>query len=120
MVAEHTPAAKVSAESLEATCAHPLANTESCTHCMASTASGSAQVTVHSSDQPAPWPHSTFCRVQPAYPARSGYMYGVSASVSSGAHSSNSSQVRSEEHTSELQSRGHLVCRLLLEKKKKD
>src|SRR2546422_6738789 len=27
--------------------------------------------------------------------------------------------VRSEEHTSELQSRLHLVCRLLLEKKKK-
>src|SRR2546422_8044176 len=27
---------------------------------------------------------------------------------------------RSEEHTSELQSRLHLVCRLLLEKKKKD
>src|SRR5437870_11256217 len=27
------------------------------------------------------------------------------------------SPVRSEEHTSELQSRGHLVCRLLLEKK---
>src|SRR5690625_6484248 len=26
--------------------------------------------------------------------------------------------IRSEEHTSELQSRGHLVCRLLLEKKK--
>src|SRR5439155_21140648 len=26
---------------------------------------------------------------------------------------------RSEEHTSELQSRGHLVCRLLLEKKDK-
>src|SRR5690625_5941553 len=26
-------------------------------------------------------------------------------------------QDRSEEHTSELQSRGHLVCRLLLEKK---
>src|SRR5690625_6221320 len=26
---------------------------------------------------------------------------------------------RSEEHTSELQSRGHLVCRLLLEKNKK-
>src|SRR5579884_4567387 len=26
---------------------------------------------------------------------------------------------RSEEHTSELHSRGHLVCRLLLEKKKK-
>src|SRR5439155_17289886 len=29
-----------------------------------------------------------------------------------------SSNTRSEEHTSELQSRGHLVCRLLLEKKK--
>src|SRR6266436_8557098 len=28
-------------------------------------------------------------------------------------------KVRSEEHTSELQSRLHLVCRLLLEKKKK-
>src|SRR5439155_24488585 len=29
-------------------------------------------------------------------------------------------RVRSEEHTSELQSRGHLVCRLLLEKKKQN
>src|SRR5687768_18485153 len=28
--------------------------------------------------------------------------------------------IRSEEHTSELQSRLHLVCRLLLEKKKKN
>src|SRR5690625_5444822 len=31
----------------------------------------------------------------------------------------NGALTRSEEHTSELQSRGHLVCRLLLEKKKK-
>src|SRR5437870_11113360 len=31
---------------------------------------------------------------------------------------STGSPSRSEEHTSELQSRGHLVCRLLLEKKK--
>src|SRR3989442_9279859 len=31
----------------------------------------------------------------------------------------NDLQDRSEEHTSELQSRPHLVCRLLLEKKKK-
>src|SRR2546422_6035432 len=30
------------------------------------------------------------------------------------------SKLRSEEHTSELQSRLHLVCRLLLEKKKKN
>src|SRR4051795_13532776 len=29
-------------------------------------------------------------------------------------------QARSEEHTSELQSHSHLVCRLLLEKKKKN
>src|SRR5437660_2645871 len=29
-------------------------------------------------------------------------------------------KIRSEEHTSELQSRGHLVCRLLLEKKKQN
>src|SRR2546422_7896800 len=33
--------------------------------------------------------------------------------------SAGSSARRSEEHTSELQSRLHLVCRLLLEKKKK-
>src|SRR5205809_2897253 len=32
---------------------------------------------------------------------------------------STTSTARSEEHTSELQSRLHLVCRLLLEKKKK-
>src|SRR2546422_2920579 len=32
---------------------------------------------------------------------------------------SGTSRSRSEEHTSELQSRLHLVCRLLLEKKKK-
>src|SRR5690625_6354146 len=34
-------------------------------------------------------------------------------------HGNASGGGRSEEHTSELQSRGHLVCRLLLEKKKK-
>src|SRR5690554_7606646 len=34
-------------------------------------------------------------------------------------HFRNFSRLRSEEHTSELQSRPHLVCRLLLEKKKK-
>src|SRR5690625_6623274 len=37
------------------------------------------------------------------------------ATVASGSDATS----RSEEHTSELQSRGHLVCRLLLEKKKK-
>src|SRR6266496_6840049 len=39
---------------------------------------------------------------------------------SSSTPSSSRSGVRSEEHTSELQSRRDLVCRLLLEKKKKD
>src|SRR2546422_3646481 len=34
-------------------------------------------------------------------------------------HGAGSVSERSEEHTSELQSRLHLVCRLLLEKKKK-
>src|SRR3989442_6980857 len=38
---------------------------------------------------------------------------GCSSSARACAH-------RSEEHTSELQSRPHLVCRLLLEKKKKN
>src|SRR5439155_27281935 len=32
-------------------------------------------------------------------------------------HGGSAPGIRSEEHTSELQSRGHLVCRLLLEKK---
>src|SRR5690625_5036236 len=36
----------------------------------------------------------------------------------SGDHEILLTKARSEEHTSELQSRGHLVCRLLLEKKK--
>src|SRR5207253_10055970 len=36
-----------------------------------------------------------------------------------GRRSAPRTRLRSEEHTSELQSRGHLVCRLLLEKKKK-
>src|SRR5689334_24187550 len=35
-------------------------------------------------------------------------------------YSDNDSFLRSEEHTSELQSQFHLVCRLLLEKKKKN
>src|SRR5438876_5294725 len=47
--------------------------------------------------------------------ARKGYF---ARSVSS--LSADSSTVRSEEHTSELQSPVHLVCRLLLEKKKQN
>src|SRR5439155_24688705 len=40
------------------------------------------------------------------------------ASMTFATRSSRWKTSRSEEHTSELQSRGHLVCRLLLEKKK--
>src|SRR3712207_7353602 len=38
--------------------------------------------------------------------------------LAEGAGSTGSREARSEEHTSELQSRQYLVCRLLLEKKK--
>src|SRR5258708_10948827 len=41
------------------------------------------------------------------------------AAYTAGAPVKNSQRERSEEHTSELQSPDHLVCRLLLEKKKK-
>src|SRR5439155_20543415 len=43
--------------------------------------------------------------------------YPIPVSVNTSLHQMQAR--RSEEHTSELQSRGHLVCRLLLEKKKK-
>src|SRR5438477_6602198 len=36
-----------------------------------------------------------------------------------GGHAARADEIRSEEHTSELQSHVNLVCRLLLEKKKK-
>src|SRR5690625_6576343 len=42
----------------------------------------------------------------------------VIAGESVAARTARDEVARSEEHTSELQSRGHLVCRLLLEKKK--
>src|SRR3712207_7307678 len=42
------------------------------------------------------------------------------AEVLLGTHPSDDVFARSEEHTSELQSRQYLVCRLLLEKKKKN
>src|SRR5438552_8642103 len=48
--------------------------------------------------------------------------FGVSRAPRGGAHRAgrDRARARSEEHTSELQSPDHLVCRLLLEKKKKN
>src|SRR5258707_12080419 len=45
---------------------------------------------------------------------------GQSQAIGAPRHTVNRVLVRSEEHTSELQSRQYLVCRLLLEKKKKN
>src|SRR5207253_10883155 len=52
----------------------------------------------------------------PSGPAQRKILRGLSAQLTGAVLPDGS---RSEEHTSELQSRGHLVCRLLLEKKKK-
>src|SRR3712207_8858087 len=51
--------------------------------------------------------------------ARDGSPRSTSSPTWSCCPSTKRSSVRSEEHTSELQSRQYLVCRLLLEKKKK-
>src|SRR5690554_4062599 len=45
-------------------------------------------------------------------------LYFITLDEKSGAEKKTAVNMRSEEHTSELQSRPHLVCRLLLEKKK--
>src|SRR5205814_8775479 len=67
-------------------------------------------------------------RQAPSVPVRSGALAQANCSTwmellgwSSTAirRSATASRLRSEEHTSELQSLRHLVCRLLLEKKKK-
>src|SRR5690625_5729545 len=53
-------------------------------------------------------------RDQGRYLGLDGFLYHLIA----GTAGDDGKPLRSEEHTSELQSRGHLVCRLLLEKKK--
>src|SRR5690625_6133956 len=71
--------------------------------------------TRRSSDLAAPPPCPRFSSPGPAG------QRGRSRPDGSGAHRTGTrpgGAARSEEHTSELQSRGHLVCRLLLEKKK--
>src|SRR6266571_7482660 len=61
------------------------------------------------------FPYTTLCRAQP--PRRTSETSG--ASSPSGCRAARVRQwLRSEEHTSELQSHVNIVCRLLLEKKK--
>src|SRR5690625_6761309 len=55
----------------------------------------------------------------PCFPGAQVSVKAVQKTGRSGMGTWRNAMVRSEEHTSELQSRGHLVCRLLLEKKKK-
>src|SRR2546422_7106157 len=70
---------------------------------------------VSSTRSTAPW---TTWRVVPITCGRAAA--GRTATTSALRGSSVAAKERSEEHTSELQSRLHLVCRLLLEKKKKN
>src|SRR5207253_3953392 len=57
-------------------------------------------------------------RHQPAAPHARPYLPPLGAHGRGAVGRVERGALRSEEHTSELQSRGHLVCRLLLEKKK--
>src|SRR5947209_11895380 len=60
--------------------------------------------------------HRRECRMGAAARAGRAALWGLAAGSGTGTAPR---QTRSEEHTSELQSRQYLVCRLLLEKKKK-
>src|SRR5207302_10537711 len=62
------------------------------------------------------------CLPRPCPPERGGRRHGLPAGVPAPRWPSRRRNTgrRSEEHTSELQSRENLVCRLLLEKKKKN
>src|SRR5258708_23936844 len=64
------------------------------------------------------FPYTTLFRSLPA--AEVTYARTSDASRSMPSSICSSTKARSEEHTSELQSPDHLVCRLLLEKKNKD
>src|SRR2546423_3448266 len=73
------------------------------------------------------FPYTTLFRSQPAAnppdgePSAVSSLPGLSGAAAAGAArpGSDETALRSEEHTSELQSLAYLVCRLLLEKKKK-
>src|SRR2546426_3812992 len=63
------------------------------------------------------FPYTTLFRSHPYHHGRRRQAGGV---LRLGRHAGTPARGRSEEHTSELQSPCNLVCRLLLEKKKKD
>src|SRR5436305_14435440 len=67
------------------------------------------------------FPYTTLFRSQEAgvAPRRVGRVLVDLEQAAGARHLEDDGGFRSEEHTSELQSRPHLVCRLLLEKKKK-
>src|SRR2546427_9345176 len=63
----------------------------------------------------------TECRREVGCGVRVRSAHGLSgAGMSATEAAIEAAKIRSEEHTSELQSQSNLVCRLLLEKKKKD
>src|SRR5437870_9156224 len=68
---------------------------------------------------PTLFPYTTLFRSRPGCAAASARRPAL-CSGRRGTASLRARAARSEEHTSELQSRGHLVCRLLLEKEKHD
>src|SRR5437870_8096187 len=82
-------------------------------------------ITIRPPPRPTLFPYTTLFRSETAKQRRAaagndafldgcaGGVHGILNASLQGRHR------RSEEHTSELQSRGHLVCRLLLEKKKR-
>src|SRR5687768_17808720 len=70
-------------------------------------------------DSPANTEHRTRFRADTAGGRELPWRARASASTRSRSSLRRDRRRRSEEHTSELQSRLHLVCRLLLEKKKK-
>src|SRR2546430_10193838 len=67
------------------------------------------------------FPYTTLFRSQrPELPGREARLREVERLQAAGPCGDGDPEQRSEEHTSELQSQSNLVCRLLLEKKKKE
>src|SRR5690625_6384480 len=87
---------------------------------------GTNRFVEYSTKMPTAESSSTASHIQDCWEISTGAMNTVTARVMPSTAmrvtmaGTESDRVRSEEHTSELQSRGHLVCRLLLEKKKSE